>query len=289
MKNGRLKTMVVSAIAGALLLSCSVVALATTGSGYQSYKDTVKTTMLTTKNATISAQFEVKDNGAIILSGNSIQKLDNANSSSKTNLIVAGITKVYEASESNGTRITRVDDQYYSASGDKESAGREERANLSESSSTVKLAEVVVDTLVGDVKNQFVQDGQTISVNLEGAQIPQLARLALSAAAENSSRMENGKQQNDENMKSIMAAVPKLTNIDVKSIAMTATVDGTTLKNNQFTIVITGQDANGASHELTITLNGDISNVGNTKIDTVDTTGKQVQAIDWAQKFHNRD
>lgn len=289
-KNKRLKTMAISAIAGGLLLSFSMAALASTGSGYGSYKEAVKTTMLT-ENATINAQFEVKDNGAIILSGNSIDKLDNAASSSKTNLTVAGIAKAFETSTANGTRITQVDDKYYSTSGERD--GRAERAKLSESSSTAKLMELVVDTLVGDVKNQFVQDGQTISVNLEGVQIPELARLALSAAVENSSRMENGKHQGDascdESMKSIMATMPKLTNINVKSIAMTATVDGNTLKDNKFTIVITGQDATSVSHELTLSLNGDISNVGNTKIDTIDTTGKQVQTIDWAEKYHNRD
>lgn len=288
MKKGRLRTMAISAIAGGLLLSCSVVALATTGSGYESYKDAVKATMLT-KNATVSAQFEVKDNGAIILSGNSIDKLDDANSSSKTNLTVAGKTKVFATSAVDGNCIAKVEDKYYSASGDMERGRRDERANLSESSSTVKLAEVVVDTLVGDVKNQFVQDGQTISVNLKGAQIPQLARLAISAVAENSDRMGHGNNQKDADMKSMMAAIPKLTNIDVKSIAMTATVDGTTLKDNKVTIVITGQDAQAVSHELNITLNGDISNVGNTTVDTIDTTGKQVQTIDWAEKHHNRD
>ena len=52
------------------------------------------------------------------------------------------------------------------------------------SSSKAKLGEMILDTLVGDVKNQFVVDGDTISVNLEGAQIPELAKLAISAATE---------------------------------------------------------------------------------------------------------
>ncbi|HVI42294.1 MAG TPA: hypothetical protein VM577_16700 [Anaerovoracaceae bacterium] len=281
MKKKRLKTIAITAVTGCLLLTMSVTAFATSGSGYESYKGAVESTMFA-DNATVNAQFEVKDNGLITLSGNSNLKLDNENSSSKTNLTVDGISKAFETSKDNGNFITKVDDQYYIAKKGNEQSDKGEKENLSASSSTVKLAEMLADTLVGDVKNQFVKDGQTISVNLEGAQIPELARLAISAAAENQGRMENDNHDNngyDADLKSIMNNLPKLSNIDVKSIAMTATVDGNVLKNNEAAVVITGQDANGVAHELTVTIKGDITNVGNTKIDTIDTTGKDVKTI----------
>jgi hypothetical protein len=283
MKKRGLKTIAITAAAGCLLLTMSITAFATSGSGYESYKGAVEATLLA-DNATVDAQIEVKDNGLTILSGNSNLKLDNENSSSKTNLTVDGISKAIETSKDNGNFVTKVDDQYYVAKKGDGQSDKGEKGNLSASSSTVKLAEMLADTLVGDVKNQFVKDGQTISVNLEGAQIPELARLAISAATENRGRMENDNHDNngyDADLKSIMDNLPKLTNIDVKSIAMTATVDGNVLKNNQATVVITGQDANGDAHELTVTINGDITNVGNTKIDTIDTTGKDVKTINW--------
>ena len=59
----------------AIDLKFKTVSLVATGSGYESYKDAVKAAMLT-DNATVNAQFEIKDNGVIILSGNSIRKLD---------------------------------------------------------------------------------------------------------------------------------------------------------------------------------------------------------------------
>ncbi|KAF5039018.1 hypothetical protein DSECCO2_548260 [anaerobic digester metagenome] len=86
-----------------------------------------------------------------------------------------------------------------------------------------------------------------------------------------------------------MNTVPKLTNIDVKSILMNATVDGNTLKNNEFTIVITGNDVDGVSHELSFLVSAEISNVGNTAIDTIDTTGKEVKALDFEGQLGERD
>lgn len=289
MKKKGIKRVAILAATGCLLLALSVTSFAATGSGYVSYRDAIKATAFT-KNATMSAQFEVKDNGKVIFAGTGTQKRDNENNSFKTSITVAGVTKAYEASLVGGNLIAKVDDKYYKASKDAEKSGKDQRENLSASSSTVKLAEMLTDTLVGDVKNQFVSDGQTISVKLSGAQIPELARLALSAAAENSNRMGDFKNNDkqDKGMKLVMDKMPKLSNMDVKSIEMTATVDGKTLKDNQFTVTLTGQDLKGVSHELTVMLNAKITDVGNTKVDTINTTGKVVNAIDKAEQYLNR-
>jgi hypothetical protein len=289
MKKKRLKMMMGSAAAGCLLLSLSVTAFASTGSGYESYKGAVKSLVIA-ENETVSTQFEVKDNGSSILSGDSIEKLNNENRSSKSDITVDGVKKTYESSVNNGNYVINADGKYYTLNrGDKKS-DKDKREKLSESSSTVKLAEMITDTLVGDVKNQFTKDGQTISVNLEGAQIPELAKLAISAAVENSNSIEKHKSSDkigyDDVIKTAMDKMPKLSNIDVKSIAMTATVDGNTLKDNNLTVVITGKDANGISHEISVTLNAKITDLGNTKADSIDTTGKEVNTIDLTKNHH---
>jgi len=275
--------MAVSAVTGCILLSLSATTFANTGSGYADYKAAVEATMLA-KNATVSAQYEVTDKGVIILSGNSTQKLNNKDKSSKTSVTIGGITNAFESSAVNGTMITEADGKYFSTNKGNGKPGSDQRENLSTSSNTVKLAEMLADTLIGDVKNQFVENGQTISVNLEGAQIPELVKLALSTAAENSNHMDaaknNGKMGPNEGMKPMMDTMPKLTNLDVKSIAMTATVDGTTLKDNEFTVEITGNDASGVAHEIALKVNAKITDVGSTKVEAIDTTGQQVSTID---------
>ncbi|MDR3120938.1 MAG: hypothetical protein LBU58_06350 [Clostridiales bacterium] len=47
-----------------------------------------------------------------------------------------------------------------------------------------RFVEVLADTLVGDVKNYFVAEGDKVSVTLTGYQIPELAQLSLSMLAE---------------------------------------------------------------------------------------------------------
>lgn len=283
----KLKTIVGSAVAGGVLLALSATAFASSSSGYESYKTAVKS-IVTTENATIDAQYEVKDNGTVIFSGDTIQKLDNENRSSKTSTTIDGTSKTYESSNANGTFIIDNDGNYYQMN----KAGKDEKEKLSEPSSSVKLAELVTDTLVGDVKNQFIQDGDKINVNLEGEQIPELAKLAVSAAVENSNREKahnnSDKIGRDGDLKAVMDKVSGLSNIDVKSISMTATVDGDTLKDNNVTGVITGTDTNGTSHELTLTLDAKISDVGNTKADTIDVTGKQVTTIAGKEQHSNQ-
>ena len=287
----KLKTIVGSAVAGGVLLALSATAFASSSSGYESYKTAVKS-IVTTENATIDAQYEVKDNGTVIFSGDTIQKLDNENRSSKTSTTIDGTSKTYESSNANGTFIIDNDGNYYQMNKGNNKAGKDEKEKLSESSSSVKLAELVTDTLVGDVKNQFIQDGDKINVNLEGEQIPELAKLAVSAAVENSDREKahnnSDKIGRDGDLKAVMDKVPGLSNIDVKSISMTATVDGDTLKDNNVTAVITGTDTNGTSHELTLTLDAKISDVGNTKADTIDVTGKQVTTIAGKEQHSNQ-
>ncbi len=209
----KLKTIIGSAVAGGLLLALSATAFASSSSRYESYKTAVKS-IITTENATIDAQYEVKDNGTVICSGDTVEKLDNANRSTKTSATVDGISKTYESSNADGTFIMNDDGKYYQMNKADNKKGNNKKEKFSESSSSVKLAELVTDTLVGDVKNQFVKDGDTISVNLKGGQIPELAKLAVSAAAEEGSREKdrsnNDKTGHDESFKSAMNKAPSL-------------------------------------------------------------------------------
>jgi hypothetical protein len=289
MKKNVLRTTVISAVAGCLLLSFSITSFATSGSGYEKYKEAIKATVLT-KNATVSTQFELKDNGAVILTGKSEQKIDNENMYSKSNTTVEGVSKTYETSSVNGNYVTNADGVYYTSNRNGKKDGRDKEENLTSSSSTVKLAEMVTDTLVGDVKNQFVSDGNNISVKLEGAQIPELVKLAVSAAEENINNKGEFKGNEDKgtDVKSILEKMPKLSNVDVKAIDMTANVDGNAIKDNKITLTITGQDATGASHEISAIITANITEVGTTKVDSIDTTGKEVKTIDKTERFKNR-
>jgi len=280
MKSKKIKTIMVTALTGCMLLSVTVVASASGASGYETYKSAAKN-IVVTDNATFSTSFDVKDNGNTSISGTSVEKLEGTNNSSIANIKIGDVTKETETSRIDGKSIVKDGENYYSRDNNgKEKSVRVEK-KFDASSSRAKLGEMVLDTLVGDVKNQFVVDGDTISVNLEGAQIPELAKLAISAAAEeqNNKKDNNKSEAGKDGLKEALNSIPNLKNTDVKSLSMTAKVNGSTLTDNSFKIVITGDDESGVSHEIEVSVDATISGVNSTKADSIDTTGKQVQTM----------
>lgn len=280
MKSKKIKTIVITALTGCMLLGITVSASASGATGYETYKSAVKE-LMTTDNATFSTSFEVKDNGATDISGTSVEKLEGANNSSSTEVKIGDVTKDTEMSRIDGKTIIKDGDNYYSR--DNSGKGNFEKGSrkFDASSSKAKLGEMVVDTLVGDVKNQFVTDGDTISVNLEGAQIPELAKLAISAAVEeqNNKKDQNKAGVGSDELKQALSNLPTLKNVDIKSLSLDAKVNGNALSENDVKIVISGEDENGTSHEFQVTVNTSVSGVNSTKADTIDTTGKQVQSM----------
>lgn len=288
MKSKKIKTIMVTALTGCILLSVTVIASATGASGYETYKSAAKN-IAVTSNATFSTAFEVKDNGTTDISGTSVEKLEGANNSSITNIKIGDVTKETETSRIDGKSIVKDGEIYYSRDGKVNEKNDRIEKKFDASSSRSKLGEMVLDTLVGDVKNQFVVDGETISVNLEGAQIPELAKLAISAATEeqNNKKDNNKVEAGKDGLKEALNSIPNLKNIDVKSLSMTAKVDGSILTDNSFKIVITGDDESGVSHEIEVSVDTTISAVNATKADSIDITGKQVQAMQ--NKMNNKE
>jgi len=278
MKSKKIKTIVITALTGCMLLGITVSASASGATGYETYKSAAKN-IATTSNATFSTSFEVKDNGTTDISGTSVEKLEGTNNSSVTNIKIGDVTKEAETSRIDGKSIVKDGENYYSRTSNGNAKNVKMEKKFDASSSKSKLGEMVLDTLVGDVKNQFVVDGDSISVNLEGAQIPELAKLAISAAAEeqNNKKDNNKVEAGKDGLKEALNSIPTLKNIDVKSLSMTAKVDGSTLTANSFKIIITGDDESGVSHEIEVSVDTTISGVNSTKADSIDTTGKNVQ------------
>jgi len=280
MKSRKIKTIIVTALTGCMLLAVTVAASASGSSGYETYKSAAKNTAVT-KNATFSTSFQVKDNGTTNISGTSVKKLEGSNNSAITNIKTGDVTKETETSKIDGKSIVKDGENYYSRDGKGNEKNDKMEKKFDDSSSKSKLGEMVLDTLVGDVKNQFVVDGDTISVKLEGAQIPELAKLAISAAAEeaNSKKANNKTEGGKNGFKDVSKSIPNLKNIDIKSLNITAKVNGSTLTENKLKIVITGIDENDVSHEVELSVDTTVSGMDSTKADSIDTTGKQIQPI----------
>lgn len=155
MRSSKINIIVITALTGCMLLSITVIASASGDSGYDTYKNAVKD-IISTRNVKFSTTFEVKDNGKIDVSGTNIEKLADTNMSSVTNVKAGETTIDTETSRIDGKIVIRNGENYYSI--DSSGSGRNYKMEkkFDSSSSKSKLEEMILDILVGDVKNQFI-------------------------------------------------------------------------------------------------------------------------------------
>lgn len=287
MRNKKIRTIVLTALSGCLLLSITAAAAASEGSGYSVYENVVDEIM-GTQNATFTTTFAIKDNGDIDISGTSVKKLEGAKLSLKTNITTATFTKETETSRIDGETIIKDGENYYlkdALSGDK---NHRSEKKIKFSANGLRFNEMVLDTFFGDVKEQFILDGDMISLKLNGEQIPELAKLAISTVIK---EKDNRKESNyfrfrNSNLKDVLKDLPKLKNIDIKSFSLSARVNGDMLNENDFDIVVTGEDEDEISHEFEVTAETKVSAVNSTKADTIDITGKQIKTMGNELKGH---
>lgn len=265
------------------------------GDPYTTYKEAVYNTAVT-QNMTAEVQMELLKNGTTIAEGTMIESTDGTSDYSSMTGQINGKAINVEESDDGKQEIARINDSYVSYT-DQGNNNQDEEDDENIGPNTKKLANMVVDLFVGDVKNQFTTDGSTISLSLEGAQIPEIANTALSASLEMENRdNENRNQDADEEENSIEKEavdvenemenlVSDLTEASIKSINMTAQVEKDNIKTNTFDIVITGKDQAGNTVEYQIKLDVELSDIGSTTVKTIDTTGKTVKELKGSEEF----
>jgi hypothetical protein len=84
-----------------------------------------------------------------------------------------------------------------------------------------RFIEVLGDTLVGDLKNYFVTDGDKVSISLSGYQIPELAQLALQILTE----AYNDQMPDDPDLSEILAGYRLGTDARFASCSLDAALD----------------------------------------------------------------
>ncbi len=268
--NGRGKRLFALGLAGCLILGTTVFSLASETSGYEAYKDALKkSVMMGAGEDSSSVIIKVKDNGESVIESTTKRDVDKdtKTATEETVLTVNGkenvIKKEYKDDklyvDCNGN--ASVEDYiYFYDDGDGEIKSEYEVGTdeIDFSSNGMKLAEMIFDTLVGDTKSHFVKDGNTVYVNLDGAQIPELAKLAAITIneqfdylrAENTDEDDSGDEIEDDIVISSVKAIPKLSNIEIKKLAMNSDITGGILRENDFRMIYTGTDAKGVSHTV---------------------------------------
>lgn len=290
--NKKLVAMVTSLVIGGTVLCGTAYANASQLSGYESYKASVKDTKAL-KNGTADLKMSVYDNGSDVVDMTANAKINLASNamSEVTTIKSSAGNQTFSMYKQDGKNISK------SSSSDVYNVRENKNKNVNkkdkvENPEIAKSVETVVDTLVGNMKNNVSvvdnNDGtKKVSINLSENDVTPLVNALTSMAMIKSGDgpMHNGKA----GAINLTSVLPQLqSNIKIKSVEVTGDINKSDILDNQVgKVVLTGTDAQGKTHEITINATLDLSNINSTTPDTVDLTGKQVNTVN--EKFRGRD
>lgn len=238
------------------------------GNPYESYKTAVVNT-ISEDNLIAHAVVQMKQNGKVIASGYAVYEKASEVQYASVTADVAGQSMIQEEYSDGNVKI-KSDGSKYTEKSRKEKHDENEKLTPN----MIKLAEMTADLFVGDLSNQFVSSGDTVSVTLTDVQIPEIANVAASAFTE----MNAGK--NNENGKNDLGDVllqefPITQNARIESVTMDADIAKGNLSVQNMIIVVSGQTSDGKDTQVEITVNADVSDVGSTIPQTIDTSSLQ--------------
>ncbi len=185
-------------MAGVLILAVSAGAAFGSVNGYSTYKEAVKSLALKTDNVTMKGSVKVTLDGKELMSTSTEMALDGKNQSSHvTSMDVTGRTDDCYYSDIDGTYTTfKADSKYYSeyklVTSDEDDASSNNLLGVSMddemANRTINFMEIAADTVMGDLKNNFVQlgkDGDKTQYQIEISkdQVPSLVNAGLSLFA----------------------------------------------------------------------------------------------------------
>lgn len=254
--------------AGLALMGTAGVVSYAAGNPYENYKSAVVNT-ISEDNLTVNAAVQMKQNGKVIASGNAVYEKSAGVQYASVVADVSGQSMVQEEYTDCNIKV-KSDGSRYTEKSRKEK--RDENEMLTPN--MIKLAEMTADLFVGDLSNQFVSHGDTISVSLTDVQIPEIANVAASAFTEMNAGINNENGKNDLG-DILLQEFPITQNARIESVTMDADIAKGNLSAQNMTIVISGQTSDGKDTQIDITINANVSDIGSTTPQMIDTSSLQ--------------
>lgn len=254
--------------AGLALMGTAGVVSYAAGNPYENYKSAVVNT-ISEDNLTVNAAVQMKQNGKVIASGNAVYEKSAGVQYASVVADVAGQNMIQEEYSDCNIKV-KSDGSRYTKKSRKEK--RDENEMLTPN--MIKLAEMTADLFVGDLSNQFVSHGDTISVSLTDVQIPEIANVAASAFTEMNAGINNENGKNDLG-DILLQEFPITQNARIESVTMDADIAKGNLSAQNMTIVISGQTSDGKDTQIDITINANVSDIGSTTPQMIDTSSLQ--------------
>jgi hypothetical protein len=298
--NKKLSLIGIGVAVGSMLLITSAYAGIGDAPGYNAYKSAVKSTM-DIKNVTRNIDVTVEDNGAAILNVKSTMKSAGTEEPGSVNVDLTGTAapQTIQYFNQGGKRIVKTSGsdvyQIVDTNGIHENLDKQEGHD---DAAMTQEMENVVDALVGNLKNYVAMDESNgtkdIHFTLSGSQIPTVVNtigsVFVKQGATGKVHTPDASETFGVNVSTLRDSLPKLTQeIKIDTVSMNATVDADNHITNQVAeLHISGKDAQGTAHEVTVKLNIGLSSFNSTTPDTVDLTGKTVQTVKPFDKGSNK-
>lgn len=253
-------------------------------SGYESYKTAIKDTA-DLKNETVDLKLSVSDGKENLVAVNTNIKVSSATNamSQATTVKSSKGSETFTTSNQAGKSVSK------SSTSEIYNVRENTHMNFNKKDEKmnpqmIKSVETVMDILVGNMKNNIAvkdnKDGtKKINVNLRENEVAPLVNAIASIAMA---------KHNDEPMMNEKAGKLDLKNmipqfvsgIKVVSVNVTGDINKDNIISNQVAnIVLSGVDASGKTHEVTINADLNLSKINSTTPDTIDLTGKQVKTM----------
>lgn len=223
MKKNLLRTCIGLAVGGSLLITSTIMSMASGPTGYELLKSAVKNSDKV-ENATFIMSGTLTDNDKEFMNVNSTLKIESDQLiSGAISVDTDKIDKSYTFFGSQNNMIFKDDDSkvYNKVNCNEKENGRKikKRAHTNENYNNPQMdaiCENIIDTLVGNLKNQVISedvgDGRkSISINLDKNEIPAIFNMILNVKADAECDEENNKH---DNMQKILGINPKDFKVD---------------------------------------------------------------------------
>jgi len=302
MNKNLFRTCIGLAVGGALLVTSTIMGMASGPSGYEALKTAVKNSDRV-KNATFVIEGSLMDNNEELMKLSSTLKVEQDE-------LVSGIVSIdadkidrdYTFSTKDKTMIFKQDssDVYSKIVCTKKENKSNKRHHIKEyeNPQMEAICENILDTLVGDFKNQVtlknIKDGRKqISINLDKNEIPTLCNLILNLKQDEE---HTGECETKDKMSKLFGInikdfeFPKLVNsIQAEEVNVEIIIDkDSIIKEMDLEFKVSGKDAQNNIHNQELKISFDVSNINSTTADIIDLKGKQVKEISTKEFEYNK-
>ncbi len=280
---------------GACMFVSTALADMAIGSGYDRLKDAAKHTAEQMENGldnyTIEGLFTLKDNGQTLTEASTFTKIDAVKKAFEENTVTQhwnGETTSHYSYRDQQRSIWKneMEDKYYVTEYARD-IDRWNRFTNPFNEEGAPEIEKIVDALVGSLKDyvqmeELAEGGKVYSGSLSEAQVPAVVNAVASFGIKQILRDQGSMDRN--------AQLPKIeSDVFVKKVTGTALeTKAGLLEGVTGDVLLSGKDKSGAEHEVTLNFVFKLSDVGSTKVEAPNLTGKEVEKVSDSGGFSSK-